>query len=227
MARKTKEEAEETRESVLLAALDLFSEKGYSRTTCSDIARRIGMTRGAVYWHFENKAVLLAALIDFMRSHRENLIGFTLDDIHTIEDLRRGFISYARIIQQDELSWKFEFFMNYQMDWSEELLTETHKKLNEIRQSPLEDLSRCFEKPSIACRLRPNVDLANLVLTLGAFWSGMLKIYLGGCPGLNIGREAGTEMDVTVAGGFDLEKRVGGGFDLIMQGVLNEEIGNE
>lgn len=54
MPRRTKEEAEATRESVLRAALDLFSEKGYSRTTLNDIAKRIGMSRGAVYWHFVN-----------------------------------------------------------------------------------------------------------------------------------------------------------------------------
>ena len=55
MARKTKEEAAETRTNVLMAALDLFAEKGYSRTTLGGIAKRIGMTRGAVYWHFDNK----------------------------------------------------------------------------------------------------------------------------------------------------------------------------
>ena len=52
MARRIKEEAEQTRARILASALDLFSSKGYSRTTLTDVASRLGMTKGAVYWHF-------------------------------------------------------------------------------------------------------------------------------------------------------------------------------
>ena len=62
MARKTKEEAQLTRIQLLEAAERLFSERGVSRTTLNDIATAAGVTRGAVYWHFQNKADLLQAL---------------------------------------------------------------------------------------------------------------------------------------------------------------------
>ena len=58
MARRTKEEAEQTREAVLKSALDIFYEKGFSRTTFDEVAKRINLTKGAVYWHFRNKADL-------------------------------------------------------------------------------------------------------------------------------------------------------------------------
>lgn len=64
MARRTAEEAAETRERLLDAAQEVFVEKGVSRSTLEDIARRAGCTRGAVYWHFENKLSLLTALLD-------------------------------------------------------------------------------------------------------------------------------------------------------------------
>ncbi|MBU4603719.1 MAG: TetR family transcriptional regulator, partial [Proteobacteria bacterium] len=54
MARKTNEQAQETRRKILAGALNVFSEKGFSRSTLGDIAKRIGMTRGAVYWHFKD-----------------------------------------------------------------------------------------------------------------------------------------------------------------------------
>lgn len=64
MARKTKEEALKTRADILEAAIRIFSVRGVSRTTLGDIAREAGVTRGAIYWHFNNKNDLLAALWD-------------------------------------------------------------------------------------------------------------------------------------------------------------------
>lgn len=64
MARKTKEEAQLTRSLLLDAAERLFSERGVARTTLNDIASAAGVTRGAVYWHFQNKTDLIHALWD-------------------------------------------------------------------------------------------------------------------------------------------------------------------
>lgn len=62
MARKTKEEALKTREAILDAAIKVFSVRGVSRTTLANIAKKAGVTRGAIYWHFKNKEDLLSAL---------------------------------------------------------------------------------------------------------------------------------------------------------------------
>lgn len=63
MARRTKEEALETRNHVLDMAERVFLEKGVSRTSLDDIAASAGVTRGAIYWHFKNKADLFDALM--------------------------------------------------------------------------------------------------------------------------------------------------------------------
>ena len=52
MSKKTKEEAEKTRRRILASALVLFSRRGYDRTTFNDIAARLKLTKGAIYWHF-------------------------------------------------------------------------------------------------------------------------------------------------------------------------------
>ena len=66
MARRSKEDAEKTRTRILASALELFTRKGYEHTTFTDVAARLKMTKGAVYWHFESKQALLLALIDEM-----------------------------------------------------------------------------------------------------------------------------------------------------------------
>ncbi|KYP11112.1 MULTISPECIES: TetR family transcriptional regulator [unclassified Limnobacter] len=63
MVRKTKEEAQETRNLILDTAEAVFSEKGVSRTTLNDIAKAADLTRGAIYWHFKNKADLFDAML--------------------------------------------------------------------------------------------------------------------------------------------------------------------
>ena len=50
----------------MASALSLFAKKGYDRTTFNDIAARLKLTKGAVYWHFESKQALLTALLDEM-----------------------------------------------------------------------------------------------------------------------------------------------------------------
>ncbi len=62
MVRKTKEVAQETRNAILDAAELVFQERGVSHTSLAEIATAAGVTRGAVYWHFSNKAALFDAM---------------------------------------------------------------------------------------------------------------------------------------------------------------------
>ncbi len=64
MVRRTKEEAQETRAQIIEAAEKAFYKRGVARTTLADIAELAGVTRGAIYWHFNNKAELVQALLD-------------------------------------------------------------------------------------------------------------------------------------------------------------------
>lgn len=226
MARKTKAEAAATRESVLMAALDLFTEKGYSRTTCAEIGKRIGMTRGAVYWHFENKEALLAVLIDHVHALKEQAVASLVPDVRTIDDLRNIFIHYARVVEKDPVVRKFEFFMNYQMEWSEELLVETQKKMAELRPNPMENFRDYFDQPEIANRFRAGTDVDQLVLALGSMWIGACKLYLGRhFPSVEFGQCADNAIEMLA--GMSFERTVEGGFDLIINGVLKEESGYE
>lgn len=63
MARRTKEAALETRNRILDTAEQLFLERGVSRTSLEMIAAAAGLTRGAIYWHFRNKADLFDAMM--------------------------------------------------------------------------------------------------------------------------------------------------------------------
>lgn len=65
--RRTKEVAEQTRQTVLDVAEELFLANGVSRTSLEMIARECGVTRGAVYWHFKDKAHLVHEMLNRIR----------------------------------------------------------------------------------------------------------------------------------------------------------------
>ncbi|MEU4157841.1 TetR/AcrR family transcriptional regulator [Actinoplanes sp. NPDC026670] len=61
--KRTAQEAAETRAAVLSAGLKVFAERGYDRATLAEIGTRAGVTRGAVYHHFSDKAQLYTTAI--------------------------------------------------------------------------------------------------------------------------------------------------------------------
>ncbi len=74
--RRTKAEAAETRAAILAAAEKLFFEKGVAESTLEEIAAAAGVTRGAIYWHFDSKVELFLELYTAARLPQINVIDF-------------------------------------------------------------------------------------------------------------------------------------------------------
>lgn len=73
MARKTKQQAHETRQHILDVALRLFSQQGVSSTSLAEIAKAAGVTRGAIYWHFKNKSDLFSEIWELAKPNIDEL----------------------------------------------------------------------------------------------------------------------------------------------------------
>ncbi|AZR72697.1 hypothetical protein BBF96_04400 [Anoxybacter fermentans] len=57
------EQSNKTRENILKAAMELFAEKGFHETSMAAIAKRAGLGKGTLYWHFSSKDELFKQLI--------------------------------------------------------------------------------------------------------------------------------------------------------------------
>jgi len=112
--RRSKEDAEQTRRSILDAAEELFCSQGVAASTLEKISRRAGVTRGALYWHFKDKSDLMEALHKRSRPVQVTLMETAAETGH--ED-PLGFLETAGIemlvtFEQDERQQRMFLIMN-------------------------------------------------------------------------------------------------------------------
>ncbi|HEY0120231.1 MAG TPA: TetR family transcriptional regulator [Rhizobium sp.] len=102
--RRTKEDAAKTRGEVLAAAAEVFYENGVSGSSLDRIAKRAGVTRGAIYWHFKDKAEVLTALHSEIRLPQEELVDYALEHGHDdpLSLIEQASIEVLHILANDE-----------------------------------------------------------------------------------------------------------------------------
>jgi TetR/AcrR family acrAB operon transcriptional repressor len=125
MVRRTKAEAEATRHALLDAAEELFQVRGVSRTSLNDIATAAGTTRGAIYWHFEDKADLFNAMMERATLPMER--GFPDPDapVEALADplqaLRDGLQHVLRLIATDARLRRVFEVVSLQVEYNDEM----------------------------------------------------------------------------------------------------------
>jgi len=77
------ENVRDTRKEFLQAALDLFNQKGYEKTTIKDIIEAVGVSKGAFYHYFESKEDIIEAIA---REYSNRAIGI-IEGVTRREDL--------------------------------------------------------------------------------------------------------------------------------------------
>ncbi|MBB2495348.1 TetR family transcriptional regulator [Aquipseudomonas ullengensis] len=123
MVRRTKEEAEETRLQILDAAERIFHDKGVSRTALADIATAAGVSRGAIYWHFQNKVELFQALIDRLRLPLEDLAQASESDVepNPLGRLRELLIRVLQRVEQDPQCRRVSEILQHKCEYTDDL----------------------------------------------------------------------------------------------------------
>jgi AcrR family transcriptional regulator len=71
MPKVVPEYKEDARRRIIEAAMDVIAERGCDRMTFDDVAGKLGVTKGAVYWYFKNKEELIAAVLNKFQSDIE------------------------------------------------------------------------------------------------------------------------------------------------------------
>jgi len=179
MVRRTKEDAQATRDLILDTAELVFQRRGVSRTSLQEIAQEAGLTRGAIYWHFQNKAAVFNAMMQRvilpMEAHfiREpvDAPGDPLDQV------RHNVAGALRLTVHDPKLRRVFEIATYKVEYVDELLDVRERHVAERKQC-LQDLERVLAQAMERGQIRRNISPTAAAVGLHALIDGLLQNWL-------------------------------------------------
>src|SRR5690348_4404009 len=85
--RASRPSADPTRERILAAALDLFSERSFEGATTREIAARAGVTQPLLNYHFQSKDALWRAAVDTLFEELNDALAARADGLRGVDEL--------------------------------------------------------------------------------------------------------------------------------------------
>ena len=184
MGRKTKAQAAQTRQEIIDAARRVFHENGVSRTSMESVAKAAGVTRGAIYWHFENKAALFYAMREeAMQVLEETRAWLAEQDIYNPLDAieRSLLILFDTLENHPAVRQSFEIMM-LRCEYVDEF-TPVLQEVIRPNKEYLLCLKARYQEAQDKGLLRPAQDCEALAYDTLAFTSGLFKNWLSSPPG--------------------------------------------
>lgn len=193
MVRKTKEDAEITRQRIINAARELFVTHGVSKTSLDKIAKHAQVTRGAVYWHFENKTELFHAMREHIFLPLIDQIDGTLlssenekDPLKRIENCLLGTISTL----SNDLATRqtYEVLMS-KCEYVDEF-AEVLKQMLSNCDGIVSNIKQVYQEAQEQDLISPNHSPAELAMDTHLFFSGLLHMWVKDSDGSRFRNQA-------------------------------------
>jgi TetR/AcrR family transcriptional regulator, acrAB operon repressor len=192
MVRKTKEDAELTRQRIINAAREVFLERGVSKSSLEHIASQADVTRGAVYWHFKDKTEIFHALrnqvflplIDRMddtlatESKGDPLTQIETSLSDTINELNKNIV----------MRQTYEIMMT-KCEYVDEFATVLQEILNNC-SSITEKYQAAYERAKKLNLLTANLTPEALALDTHLFFGGLLHMWVKDADGTRFRHQA-------------------------------------
>lgn len=176
MVRRTKDEALETRDRILDVAEQVFSERGVTRTSLADIAKAAHVTRGAIYWHFSDKADLFCSMIARVTMPMETSgcntdHGAAEDPLGSIRDTM---VSVLRRTTEDPQARRVFHIVHHKCELVDEMQA-VWQRFNEMRASCLTRIEEGLRAAVAKGQLPSTLDIPEAALGLHALVDGLIS----------------------------------------------------
>lgn len=191
MVRKTKVEAEKTRKDIIESARTVFHQHGVSRSTCERIAKAAGVTRGAVYWHFKDKAEIFFAMrADVFAPMVERTDSFLFSEgyANPLDAIEASLKEFFRVL--DDCSVVREVFeiMISRCEYVDEFAS-VQEEVGRPAHEFLEKIERVYLSAANKGMLREGLDAVEMARDTWAFTSGLLHLMLACQKGSDLDRQ--------------------------------------
>lgn len=198
--RRTKEDAALTRETVLDAALAVFSRQGYTATTLDDIAQEAGVTRGAIYWHFGGKAELYNALLEERFARAFAGMAKLLAEPGTPLQIVRRLLVWQMVLIEEDAEYRDVMELTLFKTAVTPDLAEGLKHKVKATQQMLRQLSKLFRQAVKAGEVRQKIDSDSAALAALGLTTGLTSLWLLNPSSFSIKARAPEIVDLFLSG---------------------------
>jgi AcrR family transcriptional regulator len=146
-----------TRYRLLEATVDVLAERGWSATTTPEIGRRAGISQGAIFKHFPNKALLIAAAVEHLFARLVSDFRETFAGITGAQRLRGAVAILWDLFRDPRLLAAYELYLASRTD--EDLRLALAPVLTRHRDSLHAEAARLFPQAAEAPEFGASVDL--------------------------------------------------------------------
>ncbi|OQW68141.1 MAG: TetR family transcriptional regulator [Proteobacteria bacterium ST_bin12] len=181
MVRKTKEDAELTRQRIIDAARTVFLKRGVSRSTLEHIAAEAEVTRGAVYWHFKNKTDIFYALRDRaflpLIDRMYDTLAIQNDDIDPLTQIQNSLCDTINELNENiEMRQIYEIMM-IKCEYVDEFATVLQQILSNCSDTT-EKIRLAYQRAKEQKLIIPTLTPHELALDTHLFFSGLLHMWV-------------------------------------------------
>ena len=196
MARRTRDEAAETRNGILDAAERVFSERGVSHTSLEDIAKAAGVTRGAIYWHFRNKSELFTAMVNRVTLPIEEMVARGGDDsaADPLSLIREAAVGALKRTATDPQCQRVFDIVTHKCEYLEEM-SGVKDRVTEVKCGCVERTDKALRNAVKRGLLPKDLDTRLAAVGLDALISGLISNWLADRNYVNLERDAAMLVD--------------------------------
>ncbi len=179
MGRRTKQDALATRDNILDSAELLFEKQGVSRTTLQHIATAAGVTRGAIYWHFQDKSALFNAMMDRATMPLEKAAQCAEErgSQDPIDDVRAWLLGAFRLAATDPRARRVFEIATHKVEYVDELLGVRDRHLANYYHWVARTENRLKDAVKLDL-LKSQVPARVMALGLWAMADGLIQLWL-------------------------------------------------
>jgi TetR/AcrR family transcriptional regulator, acrAB operon repressor len=201
MVRKTKEDAEKTRQDIIESARSVFHECGVSRSTLEKIAKEAGVTRGAIYWHFKDKAELFFAMREDVFApmvERTDSLLFSEAFDNPLDAIEASLQEFFRVLDDCPVVREVFEIMISRCEYVDEFAA-VQEEAGRPAFEFLEKMERFYRKAADKGTLRERLDPLAMARDTWAFTSGLLNLMLGCQKGSDLDKHVPTMITTHMA----------------------------
>ena len=199
--RRTKEDAELTRQTLLKAATKVFSRQGYAATRLEDIAEEAGVTRGALYHHFNGKAELFTEIISEASQVSDRAIQQAIQEGGPFLEVVKRILMYTTKLLAEDSQYRAAMALLLFNSWDSAELSSMRENHLQEGLTTLDQVIGYFQMALSHGEIRADLDPEVAAKGFMAYQNGLAMLWLAS-PGL-----------------IDIEKHSQGLAEIFVQGI--------